>query len=113
MINAFGPIFGYLGYQVHARNFFRALDRLEPVCLTSSNPNAQRFPVDPQLAQMLARTAQIDLSQPGICIDYANNFHRFHSAFRIGYTVFEYTRLGADWINGLSQVDAIWITSDF
>lgn len=111
MINAFGPIFGYLGYQVHARNFFRALDRLEPVCLTSSNPNAQRFPVDPQLAQMLARTAQIDLSQPGICIDYANNFHRFHSAFRIGYTVFEYTRLGADWINGLSQVDAIWTTS--
>jgi predicted O-linked N-acetylglucosamine transferase (SPINDLY family)/glycosyltransferase involved in cell wall biosynthesis len=111
MINAFGPVYGYLGYQVHARNFFRALDRLEPVCLTSSNPNAQRFPVDPQLAQMLARTTQIDLSQPGICIDYANNFHRFHSACRIGYTVFEYTRLGADWVNGLSQVDAIWTTS--
>lgn len=111
MINAFGPIYGYLGYQVHARNFFRALDRLEPVCLTSSNPNAQRFPIDAQLAQMLGRTAQIDLSQPGICIDYANNFHRFHSACRIGYTVFEYTRLGADWINGLSQVDAIWTTS--
>jgi predicted O-linked N-acetylglucosamine transferase (SPINDLY family)/glycosyltransferase involved in cell wall biosynthesis len=111
MLNAFGPIYGYLGYQVHARNFFRALDRLEPVCLTSSNPNAQRFPVDAQLAQMLARTSQIDLSQPGICIDYANNFHRFHSDYRIGYTVFEYTRLGADWVNGLSQVDAIWTTS--
>lgn len=111
MINTFGPIYGYLGYQVHARNFFRALDRLEPVCLTSSNPNAQRFPVDPQLAQMLGRAGQIDLSQPGICIDYANNFHRFHSAYRIGYTVFEYTRLGADWVNGLSQVDAIWTTS--
>lgn len=111
MINAFGPIFGYLGYQVHARNFFCALDRLEPVFLTSSNPNAQRFPVDPQLARMLARTAQIDLSQPGICIDYANSFHRFHSACRIGYTVFEYTRLAKDWVNGLSQVDAIWTTS--
>jgi predicted O-linked N-acetylglucosamine transferase (SPINDLY family) len=111
MINAFGPIYGYLDDQVHARNFFRALDRLEPVCLTSSNPNAQRYPVDAQLAQMLARTAQIDLSQPGICIDYANNFHRFHSAYRIGFTVFEYTRLGADWVNGLSQVDAIWTTS--
>lgn len=111
MINAFGPVYGYLGYQVHARNFFRALDRFEPVFLTSSNPNTQRFPIDPQLARMLARAAQIDLSQPAICIDYANNFHRFHSAWRIGYTVFEYTRLGADWINGLSQVDSIWTTS--
>ncbi len=111
MLNAFGPIFGYLGYQVHARNFFRALDRVEPVCLTSTNLNASNFPVDGALAQMLGRGSQIDLSQPGVCIDYANNFHRFHSAYRIGYTVFEYTRLAADWVNGLAQVDEVWTTS--
>ncbi len=45
MINAFGPAYGYLDYQGHARNFFRVLDRLESVCLTSSNPNVQSFPV--------------------------------------------------------------------
>jgi hypothetical protein len=45
MINAIGPIYGYLGYQDHARNSFRALDRLEPVSLPCSNSNVQRFPV--------------------------------------------------------------------
>jgi glycosyltransferase involved in cell wall biosynthesis len=112
MINGFGPVFGYLGYQVHARKFFEALDRIEPVCLASNNP-AGDFPLTPGLARMLARQQGIDHRDTSICIDYANNFHRFHGGRRIGFTVFEYTRLAVDWVNGMRQVDEIWTTSSW
>lgn len=111
MINGYGPAFGYLGYQVHARRFFCALDRLESVALASTNTRAAEFEVSPQLASMLERGARMHRADPSIAIDYGNNFHRCGGDWRIGYTVFEYTRLAADWHHGLRQVDEVWTTS--
>lgn len=113
MINAFGPAYGYLGYQVHARNFFLALNRQQPVCLTPTNANYGAASIDPALAEMIARQRAINLGDLSICIDYANNFHRFCGSYRVGYTVFEYTRLAPDWLNGMRQVDAVWTTSQW
>jgi len=111
MINGFGPAYGYLGYQVHTRNFFRALNRIEPVCLTPTNANFGGQPVVQDLATMIARQGAINMSEPSICIAYGNDFHKFHGGYRVGYTVFEYTKLAADWINGMRQVDELWTTS--
>lgn len=111
MINCFGPAFGYLGYQVHARKFFSALDRKEPVCLVSTNATPPGFVIDPAACSMIERAKAINLADPAICIDYGNNFHRFAGRIRIGFTVFEYTRLAPDWLNGLRQVDVVWTTS--
>lgn len=111
MINGFGPAYGYLGYQVHTRKFFQALNRLTPVCLTPANQNSGGFQVDADLREMIARQRSIQTSNPAICIGYGNNFHCFHGAYRIGYRVFEYTKLADDWINGMRQVDEVWTTS--
>lgn len=111
MINGFGPAYGYLGYQVHTRNFFRALNRIEPVCLTPTNANLGGQPVPQDLATMIARQGAINMSMASICIAYGNDFHKFHGGYRIGYTVFEYTKLAADWLNGMRQVDELWTTS--
>jgi predicted O-linked N-acetylglucosamine transferase (SPINDLY family)/glycosyltransferase involved in cell wall biosynthesis len=113
MINGFGPIYGYLGYQVHARKFFEALDRLEPVCLVATNARHASFATDPHLMAMAERVAAINLSDPTVAIDYGSNFHHMAGRWRVGFTVFEYTRLSPDWLNGLRQVDAIWTTSQW
>lgn len=111
MINGFGPAYGYLGYQVHTRSFFRALNRVEPVCLTPTNANLGGQAIPQDLATMIARQSAVDLSRPSICIAYGNDFHKFHGGYRIGYTVFEYTKLAPDWLNGMRQVDELWTTS--
>jgi glycosyltransferase involved in cell wall biosynthesis len=111
MINGFGPAFGYLGYQVHTRKFFQALNRRLPVCLTPTNQNVTAQQLPPDVLEMIGRQRGISMADPSICIGYGNNFHTFHGAHRIGYTVFEYTKLADDWINGLRQVDEIWTTS--
>ena len=60
---------------------------------------------------MIARAFPDPAAQPAICIDYASNFHRFQGHPRIGYTVFEFTRLTSDWLSGLRSVDQVWTTS--
>ncbi|HLA35700.1 MAG TPA: glycosyltransferase family 4 protein [Rhodocyclaceae bacterium] len=113
MINGFGPAYGYLGYQVHTRKFFQALNRLSPVCLVPTNPNYGAQPVPQDVNEMVSRQRAISLADPSICISYGNDFHRFNGSYRVGYTVFEYTKLADDWLNGMRQVDEIWTTSQW
>lgn len=113
MINAYANVYGHLGYNIHARNFFQALNQQCPVCLVPMEGHHARYPVSPEITALMNRQSMIDLSRPAICLDYANRFHRFTGSYRIGYTVFEYTRLPNDWRNLMPQMDEMWTTSSW
>ena len=112
-INAYASVFGWLGYPVHARNFFKALDRYFPVCLVPRYPNNQRFPVDKHLGTMMYRRRTMKLSNPAICLTYGNEMHSFTGSVMVGYTVFESDLVPEDWVNLLNQLDQVWTVSQW
>ena len=113
MINAYAHVFGYLGYQIHSRKFFQALNRKHPVCLTPLQENILRVGVEPDIHDMVARQKNISLNDPAIILAYGNEFHKGRGSCTIGYTVFEYTKLPHDWLNLMHQIDTVWTTSSW
>lgn len=113
MINAYANYFGNLGYNIHSRNFFNALDALEDVCLVSYNNPETRDEFTPQAIKMLKRGAYIDFNNVAVCLEYGNLMQKFCGRKRIGYTVCESTLVPKDWINQLKQLDQVWTPSSW
>ncbi|TSA55927.1 MAG: glycosyltransferase [Planctomycetaceae bacterium] len=113
MINAYANYFGNLGYNIHGRNFFNALDALEDVCLVSFNNPETRDEFTPQAVKMLKRGFYIDFNNVAVCLEYGNSMHKFCGRKRIGYTVWESTLVPKDWINQLRQLDQVWVPSSW
>jgi len=110
-VNAYASIFGWLGYNVHARNFFGALDRYVRVCLIPKYPNFHGFPLTTDLRRMMGRRKTMKLSSPAVCLSHGNEMHSFTGSRMVGYTVFETDRVAPDWINLLNQLDQVWTAS--
>ncbi|MBN2180407.1 MAG: glycosyltransferase family 4 protein [Sedimentisphaerales bacterium] len=113
MINAYANYFGNLGYNIHSRNFFNALDTLEDLCLVSFNNPETRDEFTPQAVKMLKRGASIDFNNLAVCLEYGNLMQKFCGKKRIGYTVWESTLVPKDWINQLKQLDQVWVPSSW
>jgi glycosyltransferase involved in cell wall biosynthesis len=114
MINAYAYVFGELGYNIHARKFFQALNRITPVCMVPMDPpSGNSYPIEVDFVPMIKRQDEINLSQPAICLNYGNQFHKFNGSYLIGYTVFEYTKIAADWLHMMRQMDEVWTTSQW
>ncbi|QQR81113.1 MAG: glycosyltransferase family 4 protein [Deltaproteobacteria bacterium] len=107
-INVFANIVGPTGYAVHARNFFKALNRKIHVCLI---PKYGPLPEDDDLLSMMDRIEDIDLQTVSINLDRPQEMYRFSGSHRIAYTVFETTLLGKASINQLKQLDQVWVPS--
>jgi len=113
MINAYANYFGSLGYNIHSRNFFNALDAREDVCLVSYNHPENPEELTPRAVTMLKRGRTIDFDTVAVCLEYGNLMHRFCGRKRIGYTVWESTLVPKDWINQLRQLDQVWVPSSW
>lgn len=108
-LNAFANILGHIGYAVHARNFFSALNRYADVCLVPKYPQLPPFEPGSALDVMLERLLNIDLNGIGINLDFADEMYRFGGRVRIGYTVFETEVLSAPALHQLKQLDQVWV----
>ncbi len=111
MINAFCPFFGPWSYAQHARGFLRALNRLHPVALIPS-----RWPedaVDDEVGLMLERGTTPDLRQPGLSIGDFEQTTRVAGAWRIGFVVWETTRLDPRQVRMLRALDEVWTPSSW
>ncbi|OGH99583.1 MAG: hypothetical protein A2X42_05270 [Candidatus Margulisbacteria bacterium GWF2_38_17] len=54
---------------------------------------------------------EIDFNDPALCIAYGNDMQKFCGSHRIGFVVFENTRLPQDWIWQLKQLHQVWAPS--
>ncbi len=113
MLNAYADISGDIGYAIHARGFFTALNQLHPVCLIPKYGLSGAQQQDQTLLPMLERLLDIDLHAPAIALDYPHEMYRFGGKTRIGFTVFETTRLIPAAIHQLRQLDQVWVPTQW
>jgi len=101
------------GYQIHAINFAKALNKYTDVCFLPSNPQPVLINKDIELKQMIARNNQLSLKDISISINYGDELLKFSGKQRIGFTVFEKTLFNVHELNVLSQLDYIWVPSQW
>lgn len=107
---------GYTGYNIHAREFAKGLEKItvtENVKILRSNcNNKQELTQHQQLLNQVQNSASII----NICISYGNqcwNYLRLFPGIKIGYTVWESTKLPDDWIQELNKCDYVWTVSNW
>lgn len=111
-VNCYANVFGNIGYAVHGRNFFAALNRHVDVCLIPKY-GLPEIPADSPLNTMLDRLLTIDLNAVAITLDYPDQMFRFGGRKRVGSTVFETDVLSAPAIHQLKQLDQVWVPSQW
>ncbi|MCP5465021.1 MAG: glycosyltransferase [Deltaproteobacteria bacterium] len=113
MINAYADIYGHSGYATHSRHFFKALNKIMPVCLM---PKDGRIPerLDDELIQMLQRLVEVDLNRVAINLDQTGfDLCRFTGKNKIVYTVFESTQIHPATLNVMKQMDQVWVPTQW
>lgn len=113
MINAYADIAGNTGYCYHARHFFRALNKLSPVCLIPKNGGLPAT-LDDDLMDMLSRLGDFDVMVPSINLDFLGvDLCRFAGKPRIGFVVFEGTLINPIYARILKQLDRVWVPTSW
>ncbi len=105
---------GYLGYCVHAREFFCGLSRHLPVTCTQWQQNSPLHDDNDVLRdrELLARRYGSE-RVVSIGLSLGSAFYILEDAPgpRVGYTVWDTTRLPDTWAKPLTMVDRIWVPS--
>jgi glycosyltransferase involved in cell wall biosynthesis len=112
MLNYFGNFVGELGYTVMTRELFKAMaDIREDIRPLPYEINV-RWPMEEKYASFFFQTPDVrnDIS---LAIRYGNLMHNFTGRKRIGYTMWETTRLPKGWKEGLNQLDEVWTMSEW
>jgi glycosyltransferase involved in cell wall biosynthesis len=107
---------GYIGYNVHAREFFGDLSRYLAVTCTQWVQNAPDFDASVVLRdrQLLgARFPDRALVSIGLSLGSAFFILEEAPSPRIGCTVWDSTRLPDSWIRPFTMVDRIWVPSNW
>ena len=106
LIHAMGYISGNTGYNIHTRNFFTQLQHFFPLIATDLRYPDQLEPNINQCFQSIHSSKIINIH-----INYGRLMSIMDVCFgkKIGYTVWESTRIPDDWILPLQNVDEIWI----
>jgi tetratricopeptide (TPR) repeat protein/glycosyltransferase involved in cell wall biosynthesis len=109
LVHGIGYIQGHTGYNIHTSNFFAQLKRFVPFVQTDLQaPERTRIETD---------TALNTCKDPilNIAITYGNKMNMLQPCpgIRIGYTVWESTRLPDDWMEPLKIPDQLWTPSSF
>lgn len=111
MINLFCVYFGVAGFNVHSKNFAHCLNKIEPVALVPLN--YPHFPVDqiPEAYEMMSRPVLHD--NVSIALSFGHLMQNIFGKQKIGYTVWETTKMPASWIKALNQMDQVWVPSNW
>jgi len=110
--NVFANVFNNLGYGVHARGFVEGMAangidvKLIPYDSPSQNSEVSRVLID-------CAKKKSHSDAPSICLSYGNDMLKFSGKKRIGYTVWETTRLPSDWVPSLNKLDDVWTVSKY
>ncbi len=113
MLNAYADIAGNTGYCYHARHFFKALNKRTPVCLIPKNGGLPAH-LDDDLLDMLARLGDFDVTAPAINLDFLGvDLCRFAGKPRIGFVVYEATRINPIYARILKQLDRVWVPTSW
>jgi len=109
LVHGIGYVHGHTGYNIHTSNFFAQLKRYVPFVQT----DLQR----PELTRDKTDAALNSCKDPivNIAITYGNklNILKPCSGIRIGYTVWESTRLPDDWLEPMRIPHQLWTPSSF
>ena len=99
---------GRYGYNTHTRGFFDALMKHRPVFGSPLIGTEGPWQED---QQQLAKLYGRELVTIGLLYGNLMGFLDQAPGPKIGYTVWESTRVPADWLKPLQQVDKIWVPS--
>jgi len=110
-VNVFGNVCGNLGYNVHCRGFIEGL-LANGIDVKTHNFDGKLFGEVPRaIVESLRKKPYLD--SPSICLSYGNDMMKFTGKKRIGYSVWETTRLPEDWAESLNSLDDVWTVSKF
>ncbi|HAR62758.1 MAG: hypothetical protein DKM50_06610 [Candidatus Margulisiibacteriota bacterium] len=113
-VNCFGYLYEIRGYTIFSRSFFLALSKKADVRVVSLYHNVHHEKTPAALEDLEKKGRfDIDFKDPAICIAYGNEMQKFCGSVRIGYVVFEVTRLPRDWVWQLRQLDQVWTPSQW
>jgi len=109
LVHGIGYIQGHTGYNIHTSNFFAQLKRFVPFVQTDLQA--------PELTRVETDAALNTCKDPilNIAITYGNKMNMLQACpgIRIGYTVWESTRLPDDWLEPLKIPHQLWTPSSF
>lgn len=109
--NVFANISGQLGYNRHAQGMIEGL--------IQNGVDVTAVPMEHQMVSQLSNPVisaikkKLNYESPSVCLNYGNNMHHFWGKKRIGYTVWETTKIPEDWVTGLNALDEVWTVSQF
>lgn len=109
LVHGIGYFHGHTGYNIHTSNFFAQLKKFVPFVQT----DLQR----PELTRVETDKALNTCNDPilNIAITYGNKLNVLAPCpgIRIGYTVWESTKLPDDWLEPMQIPDQLWTPSSF
>lgn len=113
MINLFGNVYGNIGYAILTRELARAMNRSQEVALFPLYPNQNGFSLDAEVARMVERRSSMKHDAPGIYLGLPPDYVRFSGKPRIGFVIFEGTKIDESWRFHMKQMDRLWVMSQW
>jgi len=107
--NVFGYVSGHLGYNVHTQGFIEGM--INNGIDVKTTPLEERMATEVSSVIINSIKKKFSYDAPSICLSYGNDMNRFHGKRRIGYTVWETTKLPQDWVEPLNNLDDVWTVS--
>ena len=109
LINGMGYLSGYTGYNIHSRNFFKALAKLYDLVTL----DLRYFPDNESDHVNKINHFAASLEILNIMINYGSAMGLLgaYPGLKIGYTVWESTKIPDDWLAPLKGTARIWIPS--
>lgn len=113
MINLFGNVYGNIGYAVLTRELARAMNRSQEVALFPLYTNQSGFSLDAEIARMVERCTTMMHDAPGVFLGLPPDYIRFSGKPRIGFVIFEGTKIDESWRFHMKQMDRLWVLSQW
>jgi len=110
-LNVFSHIGGNLGYNAHARGFVQGLFEIGIETKIVPWETLRNVKLDNKMETAVKKSFMYDA--PSVCLSYADSFYKFFGEKRIGYTVWETTKLPTDWSKHINYLDEVWTVSKF
>lgn len=108
--NVRAHVSGDLGYNIHSKGFIEGLIENDITVKTAPYDAVPQQDLPRMLVESINKDFMYDA--PTIAITYGNNMHTFTGVKRIGYTVWETTRVPRSWVPGLNSLDDVWTVSE-
>lgn len=102
----------HCGWRTHSIEFSRALSRICPVRLRELSGVPRREHLPPDLRDCID-TGTSEVPRLSLYIGGLEGVCRFAGKFRIGYVVFETTRLPRHLLDNLRQLDRLWVPTSW